>query len=353
MISDGLLDKFRLTRFHDVAELLDGAYWPQLQPYFIKKPYFRRLRYQLTGKSPGRLDPHTVRSTRGANGFGDLDIAYIADRHAMAMLITDTGLPDYCLTSVIRGALRYTGAQTVDPVEIGQSTGLFYRGVPGTRLSATDDHERLAIWIPAASLNQRLAALMGEPAKDEPEFLPSFDWDSGTGQTVRRLVGLLMEELAAPGSIMLNDIVRQSFTDLLLYTLLQSVPHSYTERLTRATGSPVPRTVRRAEEFIRSRPEQPITLHEVAEAAGCSVRTLQLAFCQFRGTTPVGAIRQARLESARHALTHGETERTVIDVAYQFGLTNPSRFSRLYKATFGMSPADEMRGVRSHHARLG
>jgi AraC-like DNA-binding protein len=352
MISDGLLDKFRLTRFHDVATLLDGAYWPQLQPYFIK-PYFRRLRYQLTGKSPVRSDPHTVQSTRGASGFGDLDIAYIADQHAMAMLITDTGLPDYCLTSVIRGALRYTSAQTVDPVEIGQSTGLVYRGVPGTRLSATDDHERLAIWIPAASLNQRLAALLGEPARDEPDFLPAFDWNSGAGQTVRRLVGLLMEELAAPDSVMLNSIARQSFSDLLLYTLLQSAPHSYTERLARATHSPVPRTVRRAEDFIRSRAEQPIALHEVAEAAGCSVRTLQLAFHQFRGTTPVGAIRRARLEGARHALTHGETERTVIDVAYQFGFTNPGRFTRLYKATFGVSPADALRGVRSHRVRPG
>src|SRR5215469_3138488 len=113
----------------------------------------RTLRYQLTGKSLSRSDLHTVHSTRGASGFGDLDIAYIADRRAMTMLITDTGLPDYCLTSVIGGALCYTSDQTADPVEIGHSTGLIYRGVPGTRLSATDDHERLAIWIPAASLN--------------------------------------------------------------------------------------------------------------------------------------------------------------------------------------------------------
>jgi transcriptional regulator GlxA family with amidase domain len=83
------------------------------------------------------------------------------------------------------------------------------------------------------------------------------------------------------------------------------------------------------------------------------VRTLQLAFRQFRGTTPVGAIRQARLEGARHALTHGETEKTVIDAAYQFGFTNPGRFARLYKATFGVSPADELRRVRSHRACPG
>ncbi len=103
-VSDGLLNKFRLTRFHDIAELEGGAYWPRLQPYFVK-PYFRRLTYRLTGKYPLPQKPGVVQSTRGASGLGDLDIAYVADRRATAMSIIETGLPDYCLTSVSRGAL--------------------------------------------------------------------------------------------------------------------------------------------------------------------------------------------------------------------------------------------------------
>lgn len=351
-ISGGLLGKFMLTRFHDVAELLSGGYWPQLQPYFVK-PYFRRIRYELTGHSPARPDLHTVQSTRGASGFGDLDIAYVADRSATAMLLTDAGLPDYCLTSVIRGVARYRSAHSGGPFDVGPSAGLIYRGVPGTRLSATDDHERLAIWIPAPSVKQRLTALLGEPARDDPEFIPAFDWGSRGGQIVGRLLELLMGELAASGSAVLNGIARQSFIDLLLYSLLQSVPNTHTERLTRATRSPAPRSVYRAEDFIRSRAEQPIALHEVAEAAGCSVRALQLAFRQFRGTTPAGAIRQARLEATRQALMQGGAEAaTVTDVAHRFGFTNPGRFTRLYKATFGVSPADALRGVRFPGAKL-
>lgn len=348
-ISDGLLSKFRLTHFHDIAELESGSYWPQLQPHFIK-PYYRRLTYRLTNKSPSRPSSGSIQSTRGANGFGDLDIAYVADRSAMAMSISDSGLPDYCLTSVIRGVLEYRNGQHREPVHVSRSTGLIYRGSPGTRLSATDDHERLAIWIPADTLKQRLAALLGEPARDEPDFLASFDWESGAGQTVRRVLRLLVEELASPDSSLLNGIARQSLTDLVLYTLLLSVPHCYTDRLARVTASPMPRTVRRAEAFIRSRAEQPIALHEVAEAAGCSVRALQLAFRQFRETTPAAAIRQARLDAVRQALAHGEAERTVSDVALRFGFTNPSRFTNLYKATFGVSPADALRGGRSRQA---
>src|SRR5215467_8102773 len=98
--------KIKLAQFRDLAELESGGYWPQLQPYFIK-PYFRRLTYRLTAGRTERPASGSIQSIRGASGFGELDIAYIADRPAMAMSITDTGLPDFCLTIVQRGALAY------------------------------------------------------------------------------------------------------------------------------------------------------------------------------------------------------------------------------------------------------
>jgi hypothetical protein len=104
-IGDSLLSKLRLTRIHDLAELEAGAYWPQLQPYFVN-PYFRRLIYRLAepvAQSRGR----EVLSTRGASGLGSLDIAYVADRRGTVMSITETGLPDYCITTNSRGALQY------------------------------------------------------------------------------------------------------------------------------------------------------------------------------------------------------------------------------------------------------
>jgi transcriptional regulator GlxA family with amidase domain len=97
--------------------------------------------------------------------------------------------------------------------------------------------------------------------------------------------------------------------------------------------------VRRAEEFIRTHARQPIALHELAEAAGCSVRSLQLGFRQFRNATPVEAILHARLDAVRQALISGRVKGTVTAVALEFGFTNPGRFSRLYRTRFGESPA--------------
>lgn len=340
-LSDGLLGKLRLTRIHELDELESGSYWAQLRPYFLK-PYFKRLTYRLSGRNPRPEVRGEALSTRGAGGLDGLDIAYVADRFATVLSISETGLPDYCLTSISRGALEYQGATSPKAIDIGATSGLIYRGLPGTRLSAKDDNERLAIWIPASGLEQRLTALLGDPSKDALEFRPCFDWRSEQGRAVRRLVWLLTEELASPHSFALNDIARRSFTDLLLYSLLQSLPHNHTERLTRAVGSLAPRTVRKAEAFIHSRAGQPIALHEVADAAGCSVRALQLGFRRFRDTTPAAVIRRARLEAVRQALVCGGVEGTVGDLAHCYGFTNPARFTRLYKEAFGTSPIEAL-----------
>jgi AraC-like DNA-binding protein len=266
------------------------------------------------------------------------------------MSIVDEGLPDYCLTAVHQGRLSYLGPASKLTGDSNKTTGLIYRGLPGTLLSASDDHERLAIWIPARSIEQRLAALLGEPGREDIAFDPFIDWESEPGQGIQRLIWLLTEELASPHSFVPNDIACRSFTDLLLYTVLRCQPNNYSLRLARPAGLPVPRIIHRAEEFIRSRVEEPIALHEVANAAGCSVRSLQLGFRRFRDTTPATAVRRARLEAARQILAFGESPGTVTDIAYQYGFTNPGRFAGLYKDTFGVSPADDLR--RNPHHRL-
>ncbi|GGF18414.1 hypothetical protein GCM10011611_25400 [Aliidongia dinghuensis] len=341
--SDDELAKIRFAHLRDLSELESGVYWPRLQPYFIK-PYFRRLTYRLMGRGlPVGKKHEQVLSTRGASGLGDLDVAYIKDRFSTVMSIGESGLPDYCLTSVTQGGLAYRGPGAKLAGGSDKTVGLIYRGLPDTHLSATDDHERLAIWIPARSMEQRLTALLSEPGKQDVAFDHFVDWGTAPGQGIRRLLWLLTEELASPHSFASSDIACRSFTDLLVYALLRSQPNNYSAQLGRPAGSVVPRVIRRAEEFIRSRAAQPIALHEIADAAGCSVRSLQLGFRQFRNTTPTAAIRQARLEAVRDILAFGEDAGSVTEVAHQYGFTNPGRFSGLYKATFGISPADDLR----------
>lgn len=352
LLGDGPPAGFRLVHIEDLGELEAGAYWPRLQPHFLK-PDFKLLRYQILERARDNRTPDLSWSVRGASGIGELNVAYIADRLAATLTIADTGFPDYCLTSVSRGALDYSdGLRGRAMRSITTDVGLVYRGVPGTTLAATGTHERLAIWIPAASLNQRLAALLDGPVTKELAFEPVFAWDSVAAQGLRRLIRLLVEELGSPAAFSHSDVAICSFTDLLLYTLLRAVPNNHTDRLALASSPAVPSSVRRAEAYIRARVQEPIALHEVAKAAGCSVRSLQVGFQRFRETTPLGAIRHARLEAAREALRSGQTDGTVTSLALQFGFTNPGRFAALYKTAFGESPLAALRRDPSRR-RLG
>jgi AraC-like DNA-binding protein len=192
-------------------------------------------------------------------------------------------------------------------------------------------------------LQRRLAGLLGGVVVEDVVFDPIVDLSAASGQSIKRLVRLLTEEFGSAHPFGGSDIACKSFTDLLLYSMLQVLPHNHSERLARAASSPVPVTVRRADDYIRLHAAQPIALHEVADAAGCSVRSLQLGFRQIRDITPTTAIVQARLEAVRQALESREVAGTVTDIAFQYGFTNPGRFTRLYKTAFGASPVDELR----------
>jgi AraC-like DNA-binding protein len=333
---------FRLARIGDLRELEAGVYWPRLQPHFLK-PDFKQLRYRIQERTREAPAGASV-SIRGASGIGELDVAYIADRLAATMTITGSGLPDYCLTLVRRGSLEYRGAEPGHGVRaINADVGLVYRGRPGTRLSAACAHERLAVWIPAASLNQRLSALIGGPVGEDLAFEPVFDWRAEPARSLRRLLNLMVEELGTPAPFGGSEPGIRSFTDLFLYTLLRAVPHTYSNRLAQEGSAAAPGIVRRAEAHIRANVEKPITLDEVAAAAGCSVRTLQHGFKRFRETTPLLAIRHARLEAARDAIQSDRAGSSVTDIALRFGFSNGGRFARFYRDAFGEFPVVAMR----------
>ena len=81
----------------------------------------------------------------------------------------------------------------------------------------------------------------------------------------------------------------------------------------------------------------------VARAAGCSVRALQLGFRRFRNTTPMSALRQARLKRALDEIVRSDGSFSVIDVAARHGFGNAGRFSDIYRRAFGEYPSETLR----------
>jgi AraC-like DNA-binding protein len=73
--------------------------------------------------------------------------------------------------------------------------------------------------------------------------------------------------------------------ECLLALLLHYHPHNYSEELARTVPTPIPRAVRGAERFIIDNADSPITVSDVADHLGISLRSLQTGFRQWRETT--------------------------------------------------------------------
>jgi AraC-like DNA-binding protein len=75
----------------------------------------------------------------------------------------------------------------------------------------------------------------------------------------------------------------------------------------------------------------------LAEHCGVSLRTLEKAFTDLRGLTPVAHMRNLRLDHARRALD--ENDATVAEIAARFGFRSSTTFALEYRKRFGMAPS--------------
>ena len=104
------------------------------------------------------------------------------------------------------------------------------------------------------------------------------------------------------------------------------------------------RILDRAKSFIRTRLGHPLTVPEVARAAGTSRRTLYRLFLQEEQLTPLDFIQHERMDFVRRALltSHAE-ETTVTTLAVQHGFNHLGRFAAQYRITFGELPSETLR----------
>ncbi|CAE6723723.1 anthranilate 1,2-dioxygenase regulatory protein AndR [Paraburkholderia nemoris] len=141
-----------------------------------------------------------------------------------------------------------------------------------------------------------------------------------------------------------NRRVAVEIERLLVMLLLAGQPYHSQERVQPSVL--VPRTVRRAEAFIAEHASEPLTLLNIADAAGVPVRTLLHSFKRFRDVSPMQLVRESRIEMSREMLLRASETDRVVDIALSCGFVNLGRFASAYRERFGETPSDTLRVVR-------
>ena len=94
----------------------------------------------------------------------------------------------------------------------------------------------------------------------------------------------------------------------------------------------------RAQAFIREHLRDPdLCIDQISAALGCTKRYLHMLFSD-KGMTVSDYIWRARLQNCRHEL-ETQAGKTITDVAFSWGFSSSSHFSRVFRKYFGVVPS--------------
>ena len=247
----------------------------------------------------------------------------------------------YLLQIPIEGGAEITnGARTY--LSTPQQAAILNPHLP-TRMTWEEGTRQVLVQVSRRALQDYLAVQLGGPSDRPLTFDGPLDVSTGPGAALRLLViWLVSEGDAGPPPIGPGLMARQIESSVLSGLLEAS--HDHRAQLARTRAAPRPRHLRQAESYIEAHLDQQITLEDLAQAAGISPRGLQLAFREYRSTTPLGYWREARLARAHADLLAAPRGTRVTDIAMRWGFTHFGRFSELYRARYGLSPRDTLKG---------
>jgi AraC-like DNA-binding protein len=112
-----------------------------------------------------------------------------------------------------------------------------------------------------------------------------------------------------------------------------------------------PYFLKSADRYIRENLAGTISVEQLAKHCQVSWRTLQTAFGEYRGVTPVAYIRNLRLDHARRML--GDSDAAVKDVAARCGFRSATTFALEFRKRFGVRPSRLRRAARGTAAETG
>ncbi len=97
--------------------------------------------------------------------------------------------------------------------------------------------------------------------------------------------------------------------------------------------------MRRLLDFVeKNLDDSGIGVEEIAEATATSRSSLNRKMKNILGVTPADFLKEARMKRACHELA--KSNRNINDIAYKCGFSDPKYFSKVFKASIGMSPSD-------------
>lgn len=208
-------------------------------------------------------------------------------------------------------------------------------------LYLTSDQSNMTLRVPRHLVEDFISRETGTLQSTPLCFKPS---PRQNGSGLRNFMSYLFGELGRNNPSLTSGLVSRQIEQTLVGLMLTELPHDRMNLLSENSTPASPVYVRVAEEFMAAHAREAITLQDIAQAAGISIRTLQKGFQRHRNTPPMAALRNRRLLLAREQLLGADPYcHSVTTIALDCGFTHLSKFASLYRAHFGECPSETLK----------
>jgi AraC-like DNA-binding protein len=266
---------------------------------------------------------------------------YRAGVHARTENVTER----YSLTFALKGSGQVTQHARAASLVPGRCGSLASPSLPADVLLESG-YRGIQVVIPARVVESTLDALAGASRRAPLVFDLSVDFDRGSAAGMLRLLSFMLAEADRDQSVLKAPVVVAKLAEGFVCSLLLDLPHSHSRLLHQAARTVEPGHLRRAEEFMAANAHRPLTIVQIAAAAGIRAGTMFATFRAHRGCSPMGFLRARRYDLARSRLL-ASSAATVGEVALSCGFEHLGRFSVGYRRRFGESPKETLRRARS------
>lgn len=281
---------------------------------------------------------HAVHNAVEQQGYSVNFVAYGAE-----VEIDPGELSDFFLLQLpVRGAATVRCGTRVADVAVGERASLLSPTL-ASRMVWKANCEKLIVLMRRRVVEDFFETLTHRP-HGPIEFEPSVDLTAPVGRGLLSHARMMVE--AAEGGAALPDAYRSMLRDGLISLLLTGLESSCAAAFHQPTADVGSAPVRKAEEFIRARAAENITMTDIAMAVGIPLRTLQEAYRKALGRTLSDGVQQARLEALRNALLRPTSSLNVADAVLASGFGHLGRAASAYREAYGESPSETLRRVR-------
>lgn len=205
------------------------------------------------------------------------------------------------------------------------------------------EYASVMLMFEAERISRVLSTMFDGAILSKLDLAPLLDLTTGAGATFNLLAQAIVSGMHGARLLERSPKAMALLTEAALRLIFENVPHRLSYRLDRELLQVARWHTHRAVDFMHANMHRPLTVADIAEAAGVSVRSLQAGFRQFKDTTPVAYLRRIRLQTAHAELSSPENRLPVSEVALKWGFTQMGRFAAQYRATFGVCPSETAR----------